>query len=154
MDEERRRTNMAIDESFALMMAKLEGRIPSYTSTRVSPKPELAMHDFEFHAFCESSVSVGTSCPRDGKYDETVVRIDLESGWFTLQLEETNADEGDEPIVVDINNRGRGCSITVRAQGSDEAACLARMLELAGVALRRQIERNSLPIQDALKTRA
>jgi hypothetical protein len=127
-------TNMGQDPSFALTMAELEGWISRrHTHRRLAPDVGLLVHDFNFSGFSIADISVGTDSPSSGKHSTSVVRLDLQTGWFTVDI------DGSEVTDVDDNP----CILTIRARGSDEALTLARLLELAGVALRRQIEENS-----------
>jgi len=133
MSDERDRQaedNVADDESFAIARARLDGTIHGYSAKCIAPGREILLQEFRFGSHSQAYVMVGTNADR-GKNSETLISLHLEQGWFVVQVDDT---------TIDVNNRGRGCILTIRAQGGDEAINLARLLELAGVTLRRQIE--------------
>jgi hypothetical protein len=123
--------NMAQNESFALELARLEGRLPVPTSERVSPEPKMEAFDFSYSGYVIGNAVASTNAVFGGG----------DSGHGYETRFELSLDEGD--FALELTEEGPSVALTIRAGGCDEALALARLLELAGVSLRRQIEENS-----------
>jgi hypothetical protein len=121
--------NMCVDGEFVQTLAELEGRVRGPSSEQVIPreKKDLTLYDFSYTGFAMVHMHVGTNAVPDGGDSGhgflTKINMSVEAGDFTIETD--------------------GTSLSIIAGGCDEAFALARLFELAGVALRQQVYRNA-----------
>jgi hypothetical protein len=140
--------NVADPHAFAAVMAALEGKVQLPNLLRIKTSKEgtqaaLDLHTFEYTAFVQAEISVGTNAVFGGGDSghgwETEIRLYLEGGDVRVDFLRSGDDPEEEAGGL-LEFPG---TLVIRAGGCDEAQALATLFELAAVALRQQLVKNS-----------